>query len=258
MNNQLKAAVSTGARAVGAWCSLPTPFSAELVAGLGVDYVVIDMQHGLAAYSDLVAMLQAMAASAVTPMVRIPHRDFALAQRALDAGAQGLICPMVNDAADCAEAVGSCRYPPQGARSYGPIRARLHLGPDPVHANQEILCLVQIETVEAVRNLSEILSFPGIDGVYVGPSDLALTHGLPVGTRSEEMEKLLSKIVAACREAGRIAGVHAFSGAAARRGLERGFTMVTVCSDVISLRAGYLRELAIASQTDPPASDGFY
>jgi 4-hydroxy-2-oxoheptanedioate aldolase len=130
----------------GGWCTLPSSFAAELVAHCGVDYAVVDMQHGLSGYSDLVPMMQAIALSGIAPMVRIPFGDLGTAQRALDAGAMGLIIPMVNDEAFAKLAVQACRYPPLGERSYGPIRSRLHVGADTEWVNSQVMCLVQIET----------------------------------------------------------------------------------------------------------------
>ena len=244
----------SGRRAVGGWCALPSSFSAELVAGVGVDYVVIDMHQGLSAYSDIVPMLQAIAGTPATPLLRVPHGDLATAQRALDAGAEGLIFPLVNNAGDAAASVAACRYPPEGSRSFGPIRSQGHLGADTAHANREVLCLVQIETAEAIRNLEQIVGHPGVDGVYAGPADLALSHGLELGAESDEMEALFEAIVATCRDTGRIPAVHAVSGRGARRAFDRGFTMVSVGDDATWLRAGYARE--IAASREAPQGDG--
>lgn len=250
-SNHLKALLDSGRPAVGGWCTIPDSYSAEIVAYASSDYVVVDMQHGLAAFSDLVQMLQAVAAHGPTPLVRIPHGDLATAQRALDAGAQGIIFPLINSAADAAAAVASCRFPPLGTRSYGPVRARLHLGADPEVLNREVLCLVQVETLEAMQALDEILSCVGVDGVYVGPADLALSLGLPVGTAQPAVEDALGTVVTSCRAAGLTPGIHTASGEAARGALERGFQMATVSSDAVLLLAAYQRELATARAVAP-------
>ena len=256
--NTLKAKLRDGGTALGGWCALSDSLAAEIIAGLGVDYVVVDMQHGLAPYSALIAMLQAIGNSDVTPLVRIPVGDIGLAQRALDAGAHGIIWPLVDNAADAANAVSNCRYPPAGNRSFGPIRARMYLGSEPSAVNEQILCLVQVETPGAIESLEEIVATPGVDGVYVGPADLAVAHGLPVGQENPQMEEMLTKIVETCHKAGVVAGLHAFSGEAALRAYERGFSMTTVGSDVTWLRVGYTRELSIARAEDPREIVGFY
>lgn len=256
--NKLKPNLRDGESAVGGWCALSDSLAAEIVAGLDVDYVVIDMQHGVAPYSNLVAMLQGIGTYDVTPLVRIPVGDFGLAQRALDAGAQGIIVPLVDNAGDAANAVSACRYPPEGNRSFGPIRARMHLGSDPESVNEQVLVLVQVETLGAMENLEEIVTTPGVDGVYVGPADLAMAHGLPVGKEDPQMEEMLTIIVRACHEAGVVAGIHTFSGTAALRASKRGFAMTTVGSDATWLHAGYSRELAMARGIDPPNIVGFY
>lgn len=193
--NPLRARLDEPEALLGGWCTLPTSFAAELVGRSGVDYAVVDMQHGLGSYSDLISMLQAISLAGAVPLVRIPFGDYGLAQRALDAGAMGLIVPMVNNVDLARAAVNACRYPPIGERSFGPIRAKLHLGTDPQWANEQVMCLVQIETREAMSQLDGILDVPGIDGVYVGPADLALSHGLPAGSPTEELTALLSRIV---------------------------------------------------------------
>lgn len=256
--NPLRGLLETGDPLYGGWCTLPASFAAELVGTSGVDYAVVDMQHGLAGYSDLVAMLQAVSLTGAVPMVRIPFGDLGLAQRALDAGALGLIFPMVNTRALAEEAVRSCRYPPVGERSFGPIRAKLHLGVDTDWANEQVLCLVQIETQEAMANLDDILAVTGIDGVYVGPADLALSHGMPPGTQSEELDALLSRIVEACARAGRLPAIHVVSGEDARRKVELGYRMCSIGSDSVWLSAAYAQQVAVAREQATKASTGLY
>lgn len=254
----LRQQMATGARLTGGWCTLPTSFATELVCHSGVDYAVVDMQHGLTGYSDLVSLLQAIATTPVVPMARIPYRDAGVAQRALDAGAYGLIMPMINSQADAEQAVAWCRYPPVGERSYGPIRARLFAGADPELANERVLCLVQIETRAAMTNLAAILAVPGIDGVYVGPADLALSHGLPLGGDDPTVRQMLAEIVAACREFNRIPGIHMTSGESAQEAFDLGYQMCSVGSDAVWLRAGYAEQIAIARATQAERVTGLY
>jgi 4-hydroxy-2-oxoheptanedioate aldolase len=243
---------------LGGWCTLPTSFAAELVGSSGVDYAVVDMQHGLTGYSDLISMLQAISLAGAVPIVRMPFSDYGLAQRALDAGAMGLILPMVNNAALATDAVRSCRYPPLGERSFGPIRAKLTLGMDPAWANEQVLCLVQIETREAMTNLDAILAVPGLDGVYVGPADLALSHGLPAGRPSPELDALLSRIVQACDHHGRIPGIHTLSGVDCRHKIALGYRMCSIGSDSVWLHGAYTGQVAVAREQEASAAGGLY
>lgn len=256
--NPLRDQLLTDEPLFGGWCTLPTSFAAELVGNSGVEYAVVDMQHGLTGYSDLVAMLQAISLAGAVPMVRVPFGDYGTAQRALDAGAMGLIFPMINTVALAEEAVRSCRYPPLGERSYGPIRARLHIDIHTEWVNQQVLCLVQIETKEAMRNLEDILAVPGIDGVYVGPADLALSHGMPPGPSSPELDALLLRIVEACRSGSRIPAIHTLSGADAREKVALGYRMCSIGSDSVWLGAGYTQQVALAREQNSEAAGGLY
>jgi len=256
--NPLRSTLLGDGVALGAWCTLPTSFSCELVGTSGVDYGVIDMQHGLAGYSDLVPMLQGLTVGGLTPMVRVPFADRGLAQRALDAGSLGLIIPMVNDPETARDAVGMCRYPPLGERSFGPIRSRLQIGTDPEVANREILCLVQIETRQAMANLDGILGIEGVDGVYVGPADLALSHGISPGSSSDEVDGMLATIVEACVRHGRIPGIHTTSGADCRSKVSLGFRMLSIGSDSVWLQAGYSAQVAAARAEEASSGGGLY
>jgi 4-hydroxy-2-oxoheptanedioate aldolase len=254
--NSMKMTLRSGGQALGGWCSIASSFSAEIVASVGFDYVCVDLQHGLAAFSDLVPMLQAIAFHGPTPLVRVPFRDVGVAQRALDAGAEGLIFPLVNGSADARAAVDACRYPPIGQRSYGPIRARMHIGPDPDHANQEILCIAMVETAEAVDNLEAIVSCPGIDVIYVGPNDLALGLGLQPGTSDPRFRATMDLILKVCSAKGIPVGLHANSGAAAREALDRGFAMATIATDAVILTGAYRAEFANAARAESEGSPG--
>lgn len=256
--NPIRPKLADAAVLLGGWCTLPAPFAAELVASSGVDYAVIDMQHGLTGYSDLISMLQAVALAGAVPLVRIPYADHGIAQRALDAGAMGVIFPMINDVNLALAAVRSCRYPPLGERSFGPIRAKLQMGMDPAFANGEVLCLVQIETEQAMANLEGILQVDGIDGVYVGPADLALSHGLPAGKPSRELDSLLTRIVQACATHGRIPAIHTLSGADCREKIALGYRMCSIGSDSVWLHAGYSEQVAQAREQVAVTGGGLY
>jgi 4-hydroxy-2-oxoheptanedioate aldolase len=249
--NRLRASLKSGQPAVGGWCVIPNSLSAEIVASLGFPYVCIDMQHGLMDFGTTVSMLQAMAAHGPTPIVRVPIGDYALAQRLLDAGAEGVIFPMINTAAEARDAVATCRYGPAGRRSIGPTRSQMHLGGDTHNADAEVLCLVMIETVEAVENIDEILAVPGLDGVYVGPADLGLSLGLELGQDHPRRDEAIDRVLAACRRHGAIAAIHTPSGAGARSAIERGFVMASISSEAAILTEAYRTELAIATGRTP-------
>ena len=246
----LKQAWSAGESTVGVWMTSNSTAVAESVADLGFDYVNIDMQHGLADFSDLVDMMRALepapaSAGPGTITCRVPWNEPGIIGRVLDAGAMGVIIPMVNTVDQAERAVAACRYAPDGSRSYGPLRAERVNGPDyQAHANDRVACIPMIETVEALGNLDAILDVPGIDAVYVGPADLSLTLGLPPRGDHDDVafNDALTTIVAACDRRGIVAGIHANPQIAAKR-LEQGFRMVTVTSDLQALTAGAVAAL---------------
>jgi 4-hydroxy-2-oxoheptanedioate aldolase len=243
--SELKQAWAAGDSTLGLWLTSNSAAVAETVGDLGFDYVNIDMQHGFADYADVVEMMRAMApagssAAASTITCRVPWNEPGIIGRVLDAGAMGVIIPMVNTVEQAERAVAACRYAPDGARSFGPVRASRVNGPN-YHptANERVACIPMIETVEAVGNLDAILDVPGIDAVYVGPADLSLTLGLaPQGDHDDaSFNEALATIVAACNRRGVVAGIHANPQIAAKR-LEQGFRMVTVSSDLQAMTAG--------------------
>ena len=202
--NKLKQLWSEGKPALNGWCSIGSPFTAEIMAAQGYDSITIDIQHGALDYGDALPMLQAMRGSGPTLMARVPWRDPGYIMKALDAGAMGIICPMVNTRAEAAEFVSYMRYPPHGQRSFGPTRAAVAMPGYGVAANDEVLALAMIETADGMANLDEIAATPGLDGIYVGPADLTLgtqQGRLPPGfdRQEPEMIALLQQIAAACK-----------------------------------------------------------
>src|SRR5215207_10499160 len=160
--------------------TVPGSIGAEILAGAGVDYVCVDQQHGVIDYDSMVPMFQAIRAEGAAPITRVLSNDPFLIMKALDAGSWGVIVPLVNSAEDAARAASACRYPPQGIRSFGPVRAAGVIGSrDPEKLGGEVLCLVMVETREALERVDEIAATPGVDGIYIGPADLALSLGLP-------------------------------------------------------------------------------
>ncbi len=243
--------------AFGGWLSVPDGVTAEHVARLGFDYVCIDTQHGFVEYSAAVGMIQGILLGGSVPIVRVPWNEPGIIGKMLDAGAHGVIVPMVNTAADAVAAVSAGRYAPDGSRSYGPTAAVTRPAEPYVDWAREATTVIpMIETVEAIGNLDDILAVPGIEAIYVGPADLSLTLGLAPGNNDDEpaFTEALDAIVAGCRKAGVAPGIHA-SGALAERRLEQGFRVITVANDVLAIRGAMSAELAQARGGFPDAAD---
>src|SRR5256714_12081249 len=215
-----------GGVTVGGWCVIPSAFSAELMGRSGFDWVCVDTQHGVIGYDQMALMLQALSITGTPAFVRVPWNAPADIMKALDAGAQGVIVPMVNSAEEARRAVGACRYPPEGYRSWGPIRAALGVsGYSPATANRRTVGAVMIETAAGVAAADEILSVPGVDAVYVGPNDLAVTHGREPGSGATEPEqaRVIEAVLGACQRHRVVAGIHCASPEIARHWREKGF-----------------------------------
>ncbi len=233
--NELKKRLAGGVKGVNGWIAVPNSYQAEVFASCGWDSVTIDMQHGAPDVNDLVSLLQAIQINDVTAMVRVPWNEPSVIMRALDAGAYGIICPMINTKAEAEAFVSAGRYPPHGARSNGPFRASQYAGSDyQSNANDEILLFAMIETKEALANLDSILAVKGLDGVYVGPTDLALSLGKPATLDPTDAEVLaaMKTIVDKTRKAGKIAGAHTDSAKTALKRYADGYHYATLINDV--------------------------
>jgi 4-hydroxy-2-oxoheptanedioate aldolase len=218
---------------LNAWLTLGAPFAVELAAEAGCDLVTIDQQHGIGGEAELLASLMAAKAAAVPALVRVAMNDFGLIGRALDAGAQGVVCPMVNTPEETARLVEAVKFPPLGLRSAGPYRARLLL-PDYVRgANVWTIACAQIETRRALDNLDAILGTPGLDMICAGPNDLAITlsNGQHADIRAPEVLDALSLLLAKAREKGIIASVFANDADYAMAMLEKGWQIVAIGTD---------------------------
>ena len=246
-----------GRSTFGAWLSIPSTVTAEAAARQGFDYVCVDTQHGAVDYQACVGMIQAIDLGGGTPLVRVPWNEPGIIGKMLDAGAHGVIVPMVNTDAEARAVVQACRYAPIGSRSYGPTMVGMRHDDYHGWATSGIAVIPMVETVEALRNLDAILGVAGVDAIYVGPADLSLSLGLPPGNNDDRTEftEALLHIVKSCRSAGVVPGIHA-SGALAGRRTEQGFQMLTVSNDVVSLRMGMKTELDVARSAAPaPLSD---
>lgn len=219
---------------------------AEGAALAGFDYVCIDMQHGLQSFDHAVTMLYAMARTETTPIVRVPWNEQGIIGRVLDAGAFGVIIPMINTADDARAAVNSCFYGPKGTRSMGPTGISARVGRDAYYntANERVVCIPMIETKQAIENLDDILAVPGIDAVYVGPADLSITYGLSPRTDQADTEwnAALARVVDRCVAHGVVPGVHADATLTPKRAAT-GFRMITIGFDLNSAMSGMRADL---------------
>lgn len=237
----LKARLRRGDVVANAWLTIPSAFAAEAAAHAGVDAVTIDRQHAPIDVAAMVAMLQAVTHAPAVPLVRVGSHDPADAMQALDAGALGVICPLVDTPEEAAAFVRAVRYPPEGGRSWGPTRAKFaHDGYDPTAANEDVLAFAMIETPRGLANLDAIARTEGLDGLFVGPVDLSLNlTGRPVvDLETGPLVDALHRIVEACTTHDLIPGTFAGSGAAAATVRSLGFRFVTVGADAAHLARG--------------------
>jgi 4-hydroxy-2-oxoheptanedioate aldolase len=244
----------------GIWAALACPFAVELMADPGIGYICVDQQHGVIDYADAVNMFMAAQARGVTPITRVPANEGWLIGKALDAGAQGVVVPMVNNRAEAAAAVAACRYPPNGVRSFGPIRAAVvSAARDTNSLGNSVLCFVMVETRKGLENIEEIASTPGLDGIYVGPADLALGLGLAPDLDKTEPEHAaaVQTILEACKRNRIVAGIQCSSGKSGRAYAERGFGLVTIAKDSSLLQAAARTEIRIANGQAAPAKEGY-
>jgi 4-hydroxy-2-oxoheptanedioate aldolase len=245
--NTVKEKWARGEVTYGAWLSIPSSFSAEVMAHQGFDWLCIDMQHGVIDYQVALTMLQAIGTTETIPIVRVPWNEPGIIGKVLDAGALGVIIPMVNSVEEAKQAVAACRYFPLGSRSFGPTRASYYAGTDYfLGANDQVACIPMIETKQAVERLDDILSVPGIDAVYVGPADLSITLGLPPGMANggafEDARVLIAK---KCAEHGVTPGIHANAGLAEKHAAA-GYRMITICGDAVALPVQAQADLKVA------------
>lgn len=230
------------------WLSIPSGFAAEVISQFDWGSLTVDLQHGIQDYRSMVEILQGVAARGIPVLARLSGNDGAEAAKALDAGAAGLICPMVNSADEAASFVRACRYPPAGDRSFGPTRAALGQPRDryPRRANDEIVCFAMIETRSALDAVDQIAAVDGVDGLYVGPADLSLSLGLEPRQDSDEpaLIEALETVVGAARRHAVTPGIHTASPVYARRMAEAGFRFITLGSDVGYLAGGAREAIA--------------
>lgn len=256
--NRLRTLWQNDQAAVNGWLAIPNSFSAETMAHQGWDTLTIDMQHGMIDYQAMVTMLQAISTTPTVPVVRVPWLEPGIIMKTLDAGAYGVICPMVNTREDAQKLVAYTHYAPQGTRSFGPVRANLYSGADYAeHANQTIVAFAMIETAQALDNLDAILSVDGLDAIYIGPSDLSLSLGCrPVFDDVDpKAAEAIAHIVERATAHGVRAGIHNGRPDVALGRIAQGFRFVTVGSDARMLASGS-QELLGAMRKGPGVAPG--
>ena len=230
-----------GKPVVNGWLQIPSTVSAEAMAQQGWDSLTIDMQHGLVDYTNALPMLQTISSTEVTPLARVNWNEPGQLMKILDAGSYGIICPMVSNREETEKFVQACMYPPHGYRSFGPVRGLIYGGSDYAdHANDELLKFAMIETKESLENLDEIMSTPGLDGIYIGPADLSLAIGEKPGFDRPETTKAYSEIARILEHAKKnniFAGIHNGTPEYALKMIDIGFNFVTVGSDQRSMGA---------------------
>lgn len=253
----LRALWNDGRDALGVWLTIPSTFSAEAAGRAGYDYVCLDNQHGVLDYQTSAAMAQAVLLGGGTPIARVPWNEPGIIGKMLDAGIQCVIVPMVNSRAEAEAVVRAGRYAPQGARSFGPVLSGMRQQGYFDWSTDGVALIPMIETTQAIANLDDILSVPGIDAVYVGPADLSVTLGLPPGNNDDRAEftEALETIVKGCQNAGVVPGIHATAALVEKR-LEQGFRMITVTSDMLALRGALAADLATARGARPAGKSG--
>jgi 4-hydroxy-2-oxoheptanedioate aldolase len=244
--NLLREIWKQGGAAVNGWLAIPNGFCAETMAHQGWDSLTIDLQHGVVDYAAMVTMLQAISTTPTVPLVRVPWLEPGILMKTLDAGAYGVICPMVNTREQAQKLVAWTHYAPQGTRSFGPVRALLYGGADyPQHANETIVTFAMIETAQALDNLDAILSVQGLDAIYIGPSDLSLALGCkPAFDDEPKVAQAIDHVLARAQAHGIVAGIHNGTPEAALARIDKGFQFVTISSDARLIAAGAQQVLA--------------
>ena len=239
--NRLRTVWKSGGAVVNGWLAIANSFSAETMAHQGWDSLTIDLQHGVVDYQGMVPMLQAISTTATVPVVRVPWLEPGILMKTLDAGAYGVICPMINSREDAQKLVAYTHYAPRGTRSFGPVRALLYGGADyPTHANDTIVTFAMIETAKALDNLDDILSVEGLDAIYIGPSDLSLALGCTptFDDLDPQADQAVEHILARAKAHGIVAGIHNGTAESALKRIAKGFQFVTVSSDARLMAAG--------------------
>ncbi|MEP2830348.1 aldolase/citrate lyase family protein [Parvibaculum sp.] len=251
MNTSLKSRWASGEVTLGAWCMIPEPLTAEALGRAGFDWALVDMQHGCMDYETALEMIRAIDLTPALPVVRVPWNDPGIIGRMLDAGALGIVIPMIQTAEDARRAVDACLYPPKGRRSFGPVRVGQRDGPGYfMEANERIAVIPMIETPEALANVEEIATVPGVDALFVGPFDLSIALGLPPGDNDGKpaFDEAIARVSAAARSAGIATAVLSNAKVAPLR-IGQGFQMISTTTDINALAMAARGDLEAVKST---------
>ena len=242
---------------LGAWCMIPSSLTAEILAKGGFDWVLVDLQHGCMDYQTAVEMIRAIDLAGITPIVRVPWNEPGIVGRMLDAGAMGIVAPMINSVEEARSLVAACLYPPLGKRSLGPVRVGARDGPGYVPgANARIAVIPMIETADALAAVEDIAAVPGVDALFVGPFDLSFSLGLPPGDNDGKpaFDDALSRINQAARSNALATAVLSTAALAPLRA-KQGFRMISVITDSVALTMAAHSSLAAAKASISQGSD---
>ena len=256
----LHAHFAAGGKAVNGWCAIPSAVTAEIMGRQGFDLMTVDLQHGLIDYQMALTMCQVLQGLPAPVLARVPWNEPGILMKCLDAGFAGIICPMVNTAEDAQRLVQSTRYAPLGSRSFGPTRANMVYGTGYARAaNTAVMVLAMIETREALGNLDAILAVEGIDGVYVGPSDLGLSLGYEptLDPTAPEVLAAITEIATRTKAAGKIAGIHTGSPTMIRQMLTQGFDFASLLTDARLFTSAIAAQLAAVHQVTTEVVKGY-
>jgi 2-keto-3-deoxy-L-rhamnonate aldolase RhmA len=248
--NPVKGKLLEGKPSFGSWIQVPHPAVAEILSAVGFDWLAVDMEHSDAGVSEFSDIIRGMYGRGPAPMARVQENDTLGIRRILDAGAWGIIVPMVNCAEEAEKAVRAARFPPRGIRGAGFARANDYgvVFDDYLKASGDILVMAMCETRQSVENIEEIAAVDGIDGIFMGPYDLSMSYGIPGKTNDPVMREARRRVLAACKKAGKAPGLHHFNltKESVQGVLDEGFLFVALGVDVSFIRGGALAAFAAA------------
>jgi 4-hydroxy-2-oxoheptanedioate aldolase len=251
---QLRKGLDAGKKFVNGFCSAPSPIMAEFLALQGFDSITIDLQHGLIDYQTALTMLQAISGTGIPAICRVPWNDPIPVMKALDAGFEAIICPMINNREEAEKFASYARYAPRGVRSFGPTRPLTVFGPSYNQAaDDQIVTFAMIETEAAVNHLDDILAVSEIDGIYIGPADLTLSMGFSpsIVVTEQKVIEAIEHVRSVTKQKNKFVGIHCSSGAAVAEMLGRGFDLATISTDIRIFVAAVQQEVKAARTAHP-------
>ena len=239
MENKIKSLLKQGKQTAGAWLQMTSPFSAEIMARAGFDWLIVDMEHAPGDFLNLASQLQAMGETGCVPFVRAPWNDPVAIKRILDTGVMGVLIPYVNTAEEAKNAVAACKYPPEGIRGLAGSTRAAYFGQNSMDylkdANDEILVIIAVETGEAIDNLDEILAVEGLDGIFIGPMDLATSMGYFGDPSHPEVQQAITTVEKKTLKADKYLGTIGGSWEQAKEKYDRGYQFLMLMSDSVDL-----------------------